>query len=76
MVHAGKYARQNVLVAFEMLGGVQALADWAQENPSEFYTKLFTKMIDREPAPASNDSLEDLLEKLDRQLIDVDPEYE
>jgi len=76
MVHAGKYARHNVLIAFEMLGGVQALAEWAADNPSEYYTKLFTKLIDREPVQSSPESLEELLEKLDRQLITVSSKQE
>lgn len=66
IVHAGRYARESVLVAFEMIGGVQRLADWADRNPTEFYTRLFTKVITREVELSAGTGIEDLLAMLDR----------
>jgi hypothetical protein len=64
--HAGRYARECVLVAFEMIGGVERMADWANRNPGEFYTKLFTKTITREMEVSGGAGIEDLLSKLDQ----------
>lgn len=35
--------------AFNQIGGVDALADWAQEEPGKFYA-IFSKMVPRDPA--------------------------
>lgn len=64
--HAGRYARESVLLAFEMIGGVDRMADWATKNPGEFYTKLFTKVVTREVEVSASESIEDLLLRLDR----------
>lgn len=64
--HAGRYARESVLLAFEMIGGVERMADWATKNPGEFYTKLFTKVVTREVEVSASESIEDLLLRLDR----------
>ncbi len=37
--------RRNVAVVFDWLGGAQALEAWARENPGEFYTKIWAKLI-------------------------------
>ena len=36
--------KQALEAAFERLGGVEALAEWAEENKTEFY-KLFAKLL-------------------------------
>lgn len=64
--HAGRYAREAVLLAFEMIGGVERMADWAAKNPGEFYTKLYTKVITREVEIGTSEGIEDLLLRLDR----------
>lgn len=73
IAHAGRYARETVLVAFEMIGGVDAMADWAAKNKGEFYTKLFPKVITREVDHNASEGVEELLEMLDEQIIDVTP---
>ncbi len=70
IVAAGKYARNCVLVAFEMIGGVERMASWADENPGEFYTKLFSRTIGKETEHTVSQGVEDLLAKLDGQIID------
>lgn len=72
LVHAGKYARTAVLTAFEMIGGTKRLADWADENPGEFFTKVFTKTITKEIEGPSKDSIEDLLDAVDAEFSEVD----
>lgn len=82
IAHAGRYARETVLVAFEMIGGVDRMAAWAEDNPGEFYTKLFTKVITREVEVSAGAGIEELLMQLDRrpalqeQNQTIDAEYE
>lgn len=64
--HAGRYARESVLLAFEMIGGVERMADWATKNPGDFYTKIYTKVITREVEVSASEGIEDLLLRLDR----------
>ena len=47
---------------------------WAEENQTDFYTKLFPKIIDRDTPQQGQSSVEDLLDQLDREIIDVTPE--
>jgi hypothetical protein len=54
-----------VLLAFEMIGGVERMADWADKNPTEFYTKIFTKTITKEVELNASEGIEDLLLRLD-----------
>ena len=43
--NVGRYAGAAVLTVFEQIGGVQAMSEWAQKNPSEFYKGPFAKII-------------------------------
>jgi hypothetical protein len=81
IAHAGRYARESVLVAFEMVGGVDAMAAWAKDNPTEFYTRLYAKVITREVEMSAGAGIEELLMQLDRkpaQLSEpaIDAEFE
>jgi hypothetical protein len=40
-----RYAGSVVMTVFEQIGGTRRMAEWADENPSDFYTKLFPKLI-------------------------------
>lgn len=64
--HAGRYARECVLLAFEMIGGVERMAAWANENPTDFYTKLYPKVITKEVELHASEGIEELLARLDR----------
>lgn len=66
IAHAGRYSRECVLLAFEMMGGVERMADWADKNPELFYTRLFPKVITREVEVSAGQGIEDLLALLDR----------
>lgn len=65
IAHAGRYARECVLLAFEMIGGVERMADWADKNPGEFFTKLYPKVITKEVEVHASEGIEDLLARLD-----------
>lgn len=73
IAHAGRYAREIVLITFEMIGGVDAMAHWARANPTEFYTRIFTKTITRETELTAGKGIEDLLAALDRGAHNGDP---
>jgi hypothetical protein len=45
--HVGRYAGATVLAAFHQIGGVNRLASWADTNPTDFFTKLLPKIIQR-----------------------------
>ena len=64
MAHAGKRSAMLVQDAFEMIGGVQRFAQWADENPGDFYTKLFSKTITRESDVNVQVGVENMLDEL------------
>lgn len=43
-----KAVKQCILNAFEHIGGVQNLAKWAMENQTDFYTKMYVKVMPTE----------------------------
>lgn len=45
--HVGRYAGAVVLACFEQIGGLSRMAHWADSNPTDFYTKLMPKLIQR-----------------------------
>lgn len=45
--HIGRYSGAVIGTVFEMMGGVARMVDWADRNPTDFYTKLFPKVIAR-----------------------------
>lgn len=45
--HVGRFAGALVLSCFEQIGGLPRMAAWAEGNPTDFYTKLFPKVISR-----------------------------
>lgn len=61
----GKYARGAILFAFEQIGGPRGLAEWAQDNPDDFYTKLFPKIVTREVEVARVRTVDDLMDVVD-----------
>ena len=65
MLSAGKYANNAVLAAFQMIGGVERLATWADEEPTKFYTSLFSKLMTREVEITDTRSIEDVIFALD-----------
>lgn len=57
-------ARENLSLAFDLMGGVAALVVWGRQNPTEFY-RLWARLIPKESVEVSAQlPLEALLEKL------------
>lgn len=45
--HLGRYAGAIVISCHEQIGGLARMVQWADSNPTDFYTKLFPKLIQR-----------------------------
>lgn len=59
--------KEDVLAVFTRLGGTAAMAEWAAENPADFYTKLYAKMIPRNvDMEVQHSFVDDLNERLAR----------
>ena len=71
-VSAGRFSRGAIVAAFQLNGGLEAFATWAKENPTDFYTRMFGRVIGKEALepPKGPDDVEDLLATIE------DAEYE
>ena len=79
MEHMGRFSRGVVRSVFESIGGVERMAEWADENPSDFYTKIFAKTITRETEVQTSEGVERLLDRLDEAEANgeiIDAEWE
>jgi len=75
MAHAGKYAKNAVLTVFNMMGGANGLKEWAKksaQNEADFYTKIFTKTIQKDVEINDQRSIEDVLAAIDGDFTVVD----
>lgn len=76
--HVGRYAGGIVLSAFEMIGGLPRLAQWADDNPTDFYTKMFGKTVARSTQVdvSGTIAIDDAITELEnRQSQPVDAEF-
>ena len=67
--HVGRYAGAVVMHCFEMIGGAERMRSWADQNPTDFYTKLFPKMISRSQQVdvSATLTIDDAIDRLERQ---------
>lgn len=74
--HVGKYAGAVVMSVFEQIGGVERMVTWADENPSAYYEKIFSKMIQRtqKVEHTGNVTIDDAISRLER-LDAIDADY-
>lgn len=73
-ISGSKFSRAAIIGVFELNGGIDAFSTWAKENESEFYTKLFGKMVGREETlQTEDDDVEQLLTILDAEYEDTTP---
>ena len=70
--HLGRASGALVLSAFEMIGGLTRFANWADSNPTDFYTKLFPKLIQRSQSVDISGSvtIDDAIARLERNTIE------
>jgi hypothetical protein len=76
--HVGRYAGALVMSVFEQMGGAPRMAAWADSNPTDFYTKLFPKMISRSQQIDHTGTLtiDDAITKLEKQGEVIDGEFD
>ncbi len=68
----GARTRRSVQFAYEANGGDLQLAVWASKNYGEFITKVWTKMVEKQPEAAAVKGIEDILEVIDAEVVDAD----
>lgn len=75
--HVGRFAGALVMSCFEQIGGLNRMAVWADSNPTDFYTKLFPKMISRSQQVDVSGTLtiDDAITRLERQSIPIEAEF-
>lgn len=76
--HVGRFAGALVLSCFEQIGGLPRMAAWADGNPTDFYTKLFPKMILRSQQVdvAGTLTIDDAITRLERMDDPIDARFE
>lgn len=83
--HVGRFAGALVLSCFEQIGGLPRMAKWADGNPTDFYTKLFPKVISRSQQVDVSGTLtiDDAISRLERitdvedaNFTEVTPKYD
>lgn len=75
----GQFARNTIMAVHNALGGAQAMAEWAADNRTDFYTKLFPRIVTKEVEQRhSGEDLEHIIKEIERRrdenMIDVTPE--
>jgi len=75
--HIGRFSGALVHAAFEMIGGLPRFASWADDNPTDFYTKLFPKMISRSQQVDVSGTLtiDDAITRLEKLEPAIDAEF-
>ena len=76
--HVGRYAGAVVMSVFEQVGGTERMAAWADANPTDFYTKLFPKMISRSQQIDVSGTLtiDDAISRLENMGSIIDADFE
>jgi hypothetical protein len=76
--HVGRYAGALVMSCFEQIGGLQRMAAWADTNPTDFFTKLFPKMISRSTQVDVSGTLtiDDAINRLERMDDAIEGDFE
>jgi hypothetical protein len=75
--HVGRFAGAVVMSVFEQIGGAARMASWADDNPTDFYTKLFPKMISRSQQVDVSGTLtiDDAIARLERSGDVIEAEF-
>lgn len=75
--HVGRYAGAVVMSVFQQIGGAARMASWADTNPTDFYSKIFTKMISRSQQVDVSGTLtiDDAITRLERLDTPIDADF-
>lgn len=76
--HVGRYAGALVMSCFAQIGGLERMALWADGNPTDFYTKLFPKMISRSQQVDVSGTLtiDDAITRLEKMGDAIEADFE
>jgi len=71
--HLGRYAGAVVIACHEQIGGLARMVQWADQNPNDFYTKLFPKLIQRSAQVdvSAMVTIDDAISKLEAQPMEA-----
>lgn len=71
--HVGRYANAVVIACFEQIGGLAMMVDWAQQNRTDFYTKLLPKAMTRanQVDLSANITIDDAISRLSAEPLDA-----
>lgn len=75
--HVGRFAGAVVMSVFEQIGGVRRMAEWADGNPTDYFTKIFPKMISRSQQVDVSGTLtiDDAITRLERMDDPIDADF-
>jgi len=67
--HVGRYAGAVVVACFEQIGGLRRFAQWADDNPTDYYTKIFGKVVQRSVSAdiSGTVTIDDAISRLESQ---------
>jgi len=76
--HVGRYAGAVVMSVFEQIGGVGRMAAWADSNPTDYFTKIYPKMISRSAQVDVSGTLtiDDAISRLERMDEVIEGQFE
>ena len=76
--HVGRYAGAVVMSVFEQIGGVKRMAAWADANPTDYFTKILPKMIQRSQHVdhSGTITIDDAISRLERFVDAIDADSE
>lgn len=76
--HVGRYAGALVMSCFEQIGGLGRMAAWADTNPTDYFTKIFPKMISRSAQVDVSGTLtiDDAISRLERMDETIEGQFE
>lgn len=75
MTFGARHGRNAALTVFEMRGGWRGLYNWSNktaQNETDFYTKIYTKTIQKDVVVEDRRSIEDVLQAIDGDFSVVD----
>jgi hypothetical protein len=74
MMDTARYSRLAILEVFERIGGIDRLAEVADENPKWYFEKMFRATVQPEKIEVAKEkSVAEILAELDAKMIDVTP---
>ena len=65
----GRLARENIVTVFEQMGGTEAMAEWARENRTEFYSRIYARMLPSEAHVTTESESRPVQEMSDAELM-------